>query len=146
MSTARAVRPLRRHDVAEPAVDRRRRRAHLTVVDAPPEPRRRSRGPAVAIAAGLVIVFLALFGLVAFHTVLVQNQSQIDELDERLAAEREVIEQARLEIAELEAPERVIAEAEALGLIAPDEVVMLDAVELDSPPAPGAAVPGGATP
>lgn len=131
MSTAR---PLRRSEAAPTRAPGRR--SHLQVVDSPPEPRRRAKGPVLVVVASLVTVFLALFGLVVFHTVLVQNQSEIDDLDARLVAERELIKETRLEIAELESPDRVIAAAQSLGLIAPDEVVMLDAVELGPPPSP----------
>jgi cell division protein FtsL len=142
VSTARAARVPRRADAAEARAERVRRRAHLQVVDAPPPvpARRRSKAPAIVATCALVTVFLSLFGLVVFHTVLVQNQSEIDELDQQLGAEREQIEKRRLEIAELEAPERVIAVAESLGLIAPDEVVMLDPVPVEPD---DAGTPGG---
>jgi cell division protein FtsL len=122
-----AARALRRSDAPDEGVDRVRR--HLRVVDAPASPaRRRSKAPVLAGVGLLATVFLALFGLVVFHTVLLQNQSQIDGLDEQLTQEREQIKDRRLEVAELESPERVIAVAEAEGLVIPDEVVMLDAV------------------
>jgi cell division protein FtsL len=140
MSTARAARA-RRLDAPD-EVGTRGRRTHLTVVDEPRPTPKRSKAPVLAAVVALVTVFLALFGLVVFHTVLVQNQSQIDGLDDQLTAEREQIKETRLEIAELEAPDRVIAVAESQGLIPPDEVVMLDAVvPTDAGPAPAPAGP-----
>lgn len=131
MSPARAAaRALRRSDAPDEGLERVRRRPHLRVVDGHAGPsRRRSRTPVVAGVGVLVTVFVALLGLVVFHTVLVQNQSQIDGLDEQLTLERERIKDRRLEIAELESPERVIAVAESEGLVVPDDVVMLEAVQ-----------------
>jgi cell division protein FtsL len=63
-------------------------------------------------------VFLLFFGLVIFHTVLLQNQRQLDQLDKQVRDEQARYQQLRLEVAELQSPGRIVAVATAkLGLV-----------------------------
>ncbi|MBK9181215.1 MAG: septum formation initiator family protein [Acidimicrobiales bacterium] len=108
-----------------------RRRPPLRVVERPERsPRaRRRRAAAVGVLAAL-LVFGALFGMTVFQTILVQGQARLDRLDQRIAAEQQRLEGLRVDVAALEAPERIVAEAERrLGMVPPDEVVYV------SPPA-----------
>jgi cell division protein FtsL len=119
-----------------------RRRPDLRIVDSERAPvaRRRPRGMVIAVSVAVVTIFLALFGLVVFHTVLVQHQSRLDDLDSQLAEERDRGRDLSHEIAELESPDRIrtVAEQE-LGLIPPPEVLMLEPV--DAPPAAAGTTP-----
>jgi hypothetical protein len=105
-----------------PLPDERGDRPALHVV--PPAPARRRVGPVVFLA-GLAL-FGSLFGLAVFHAMLVQSQFSLDELDAEITTARARSEELRLDIAELEAPERILAEAEAQGMIPAEGVVVLD--------------------
>ena len=84
-----------------------------------PAQRRRVVG-AISAAAGVLAV-VVVFGLVVFHAWIVQNQSSLDRLDRNIAETSSTNQRLRLEIAELESPERVIAYAEStLGMTAPE--------------------------
>jgi cell division protein FtsL len=97
-------------------------------------PRRRSAPPAARPALrvapararsghlGTLMVVAVLFALVSavvFHVMLAQNQLQLDRLNSQIAAEQQRYEQRRLTVSELSAPQRIIQEAERLGLILP---------------------------
>lgn len=124
MSTARAA---RRTATARRAPQRGASRPALRVVQPDERAPGRGRSTVVLTLVLLTIVFLAVFGLVVFQTVIVQTQSEIDELDSRIADSREEIDQLDIDIAELESPERILAEATGpLGMISPGEVLMID--------------------
>ena len=86
-------------------------------------PRRRGRVLAlVAVAA----VGVGLFALVASHVVLTQSQFRLDRLHAAAAAEQARYERLRLQVAQLEAPARVVAAAqERLGMVPPPGVTYL---------------------
>jgi hypothetical protein len=69
-------------------------------------------------------VFFTVFALVSavvFHVVLAQNQLQLDRLGSQIAAEQRSYEQHRLTASLLASPQRIIQEAERLGLVVPPE-------------------------
>jgi cell division protein FtsL len=109
----------RRPPVARPL---EAQRPELQVV---PHPRRRGVGVVVFLAASAL--FASLFGLAVFHTMLVQSQSTLDELDAEITEAEATTEQLRLDIAEAEAPERILEEAERLGMVPAEDIVVLDA-------------------
>jgi cell division protein FtsB len=78
----------------------------------------------------VVIVFLAvvvLFGLVAFHALIVRNQTRIDALDAEIAESLRSRQELHLAVAQLEAPDRIRDEAIGrLGMIEPAEVIYLE--------------------
>lgn len=77
-----------------------------------------SRRQAVRLAAVLgAALFVLLFGVTAFQTRLAQNQLEIDRTDDQISIERERYDQLRLERAELLAPERLMTQAAALGMV-----------------------------
>lgn len=118
-STATApVRPVRRS-----TTERRGDRPPLRVVD--PSELQRLKPARVGTIAG-VLLFVALFALAAFQTVLIKSQSRLDELNDHLDAERERQEQLELELADLRSPERITAAAQdRLGMLAPYEVTFI---------------------
>jgi cell division protein FtsL len=101
------------------------RRRHLRVVG----PGRTGLGLALSPRAGViltVLAFVALFGVAASHALLIQNQANVDELDSRVAAEQARYEELRLEVAQLESPQRISTEAQqTLGMVPAGEVEWL---------------------
>lgn len=102
-------------------------RRDLRLVEGGPRPARTSPRTrtrvAVATVAGVVAAF---FALVAFHVVLTQNQFRLERLQARADVEQERYERLRLQVAELEAPSRVVAVAhERLGMLPPPGVTYL---------------------
>jgi cell division protein FtsL len=94
--------------VVEPRVDhaaRRLRRVRLT-----------------AVLAGC-FVSAVLFGLVGVHVMLAQGQFRLDRLNARSAVEEAKYQRLRLEVDQLEAPQRIVATAEGkLGMVPPAAV------------------------
>jgi hypothetical protein len=78
----------------------------------------RARAGGVGTLLALFTVF-ALVSAVVFHVMLAQNQLQLDQLNTRIAQEQRVYEQRRLTSAVLASPQRIIQEAERLGLVLP---------------------------
>jgi cell division protein FtsL len=103
-------------------------RAPLVVV--PRYVRRRRAG--VAVALGLFAVFALMLGLVAFQAKIAQDQLNLDHADRDLQQAEATYSQLRLQVASLEAPDRVIAEAKKLGLVRPAPT---DMTYLTAPPA-----------
>lgn len=121
-------------------------RPELRVV---PEPRPR-RGVGVVVFLAGVALFASLFGLAVFHAMLVQSQSTLDDLDSEITAARARSEELRLDIAELESPDRILDEARDQGMVPASDVVVLDALgtsdtEDGSEATPGAAGEGDGT-
>lgn len=89
-----------------------------------------TRRQAVRLAAVLgASLFVLLFGVTAFQTHLAQNQLELDRTDDQIGIERERYDQLRLERAELLAPQRLMTEAAALGMVpgSSTEFVAVDA-------------------
>ena len=80
---------------------------------------RRSRA-GLGVFVALAIVFV-LVSAVVFHVFLAQGQLELDHLDQEIAAARRENEQRRLEVATSGSPQRVIEEAQRLGLVIPTE-------------------------
>lgn len=111
-----------------------RRRPNLEVVTPNRAPRRVRRLRLLGALAGLLL-FGSLLGLAVFHSVLVQGQLGLDRLDEQIQQEQDLQRELRREVAMLASPERIIAEAQARGMVAPDRREYLVAV------VPGQVVP-----
>ncbi|HET7489091.1 MAG TPA: cell division protein FtsL [Acidimicrobiales bacterium] len=102
----------------------------LHVVDAPTRAplshRARARVTAVLL---LVVVGAALFGLVTSHVALTQGQFRLDEMRRQAGDEQDRYERLRLQVAELESPQRIVAAAqERLGMVPPPGVTYLSPV------------------
>ena len=126
-----AAAPRRAAPVSLPPGDRRRSaapaRRHLTVVDdtriAIARHRRRAR--ALLVLLGGVMV-ASLFALAAFHAMLASGQAQLDRLEAKVSDSQARYERLRLDVAELEAPSRIVREAqERLGMVPPPGVTYL---------------------
>lgn len=73
-----------------------------------------------------IVAALCLFGVVVFHVVLTQNQFRLEGLRDQAADREAEYDRLRLQVAELESPERIVAEAQQrLGMITPPEVIYL---------------------
>ena len=75
--------------------------------------------------AGAVIAALCLFGVVVFHVQLTQNQFRLDKLQEQSLDRQAEYDRLRLQVAELESPDRVIAAAQGLGMVPAPKVTYL---------------------
>jgi len=106
---------------------------HLRVV-APAERRRRfSPLAAVILTAAL---FALLLAVAVAHTVLVEGQVRLDELDQQLVQEQARYQDLRQEVAELEAPTRIVGAAEEQGMVTPDDLVYLQPPAAEPGPSP----------
>jgi cell division protein FtsL len=77
----------------------------------------------------VLFVIAALFGLVASHVVLTQGQFRLEQLEKQAAEEQARFERLRLQVAQLESPERIVAAAqERLGMVPPPGVKYLSPV------------------
>ena len=82
---------------------------------------RRKRARLLVVLTGMAIT-AALFGVVAFHVVLTQNQLDIQHLRAEADAGSVKQQQLRLQVAQLESPERVVDAAQKLGMVPPATV------------------------
>jgi cell division protein FtsL len=122
-----AVVPATRRAVAVPQPRRapatRERRPQLRVVE---EPARRSLSLGVITVLVVGGVFALLFGLVVFHTMLLQNQQRLDRITKQVSEEQARYQSSRLKVAQLESPQRIIDEAtHRLGMVPPDGTTYL---------------------
>ena len=78
-------------------------------------------------------------GLVAMHALIAENQFKLDRLQDQAAIVQARYEKLRLQVAQLEAPDRIVAVAEGrLGMRQPGSVTYL--------PAPGTSLAGSPPP
>lgn len=83
---------------------------------------RRAKQELSFLAIALTVVFGSLFGIVVVQTLIVQNRVELDDVDDRLEVAREENQRLRLQVLELEAPDRVLSVAIGrLAMIRPDE-------------------------
>jgi cell division protein FtsL len=110
-------------------------RRHLRLVDREARRKTNRRHLIVSVAiAGIAVVFLAL---VALHVLIAENQFRLDNLQQQASVQQERYEKLRLEVAQLEAPARIVSVAEGkLGMRQPGSVTYLPATPTSA--APGA--------
>lgn len=124
-STGRLTRAAVATAAPAPAPARRGPARRETPLRVAPKPGRRSLLSLLGTTA-LGLLFLAVLGIVVFQTLLVQTQSRLDELNGRIEAQEQLADQHRLQLAELEAPGRIVDEAtQRLGMVEPSEVLYL---------------------
>jgi cell division protein FtsL len=114
-----SLRPAPRRDTETRDVGQR---PSLRVVD------RRRRAPRYGLWTAMAIfgVFGVLLAVVMFHTVLLQNQRRLDQLDTQVRDEQALYQQLRLEVAQLSAPQRIIdAATTKLGLVPSQSTIYL---------------------
>ncbi len=76
------------------------------------------RGTRCGPSSASAVVFAVFFALVMFHTVLLQNQRRLDQLDTQVRGEQATYQQLRLQVAQLQSPERILEVATTkLGLV-----------------------------
>ncbi len=81
------------------------------------------------------MVFLAL---VTLHVLIAENQFRLDQLQQQASAQQERYEKLRLQVAELEAPARIVSAAEGpLGMRQPGSVTYLPAPPTTATPTSG---------
>jgi cell division protein FtsL len=113
-------------------------RADLRVLDRPP------RSALVTTAFAVAALFVVFFALVVFHTVMLENQQRLDRLDSDVDAAQSRYEQLRLEVAQLEAPQRVVdAATQKLGMVPAGATTYLTP-SAPAPPAPSTPTPADA--
>jgi cell division protein FtsL len=96
-------------------------------------PRVRRRRARLFVAGVSTLVVLGLFGIVSLHVALTQGQFRLDRLQARADAQQARYEQLRLQVAELESPERIVAVAqERLGMVSPPAVTYLSPTKATS--------------
>lgn len=92
----------------------------------------------------MTAVLAVVFALVAIHVLLAQNQFELDRLDTRSSAAEAQYDRLRLQVAQLESPERVVATAEGrLGMVQPPKITYLTP-KTAAPAAVPAAAPNSA--
>jgi hypothetical protein len=117
-------------------------RRHLRVV--PPDyisARARRRRARRLVVLGGVGVAAALFGVVAFHVVLTQSQLNLQQLRSKAEAGSVHQQQLRLQAAQLESPERVVSDAQRLGMVPPATVRYLSPTPAGAPLPPPKTTP-----
>jgi cell division protein FtsL len=95
----------------------------------------------LALVATAVLTVGTIFGAAIFHVLLIQSEFRLDQLNREAAKQEARYESLRLDVAQLSAPERIVATAQQrLGMVVPPQVAYLMA------PAPQDPKAGGATP
>lgn len=114
----------RRHPRHAPAPAPASRPSHLRLVE--PAPRTRptvvrkakvNRRAALLIGTG--VLFAVLFAVAVLQTQNVAGQMHLDRVQQEISDRQAEAQALRLEAAELAAPERIVTEAERLGMVAP---------------------------
>ncbi len=118
---------------------------HLTVVDA--NARKRARRVRIAVWSFGVVTAISVFVAVAFHVMLAQSEFQLDHLSRQTISAQQRYEQARLAVAELGAPKRIVARAKALGMEPAESISYVNAPAdsgwVSRPTGDSAGTPGG---
>ena len=84
-------------------------------------------------------VFATLLAVAVAHTVLVEGQVRLDELDSQLVQEQARYQELRTKVAQAESPERIVQAANDMGMVTPDDLRYLQ------PPAPDSSTVGPTT-
>lgn len=135
MSVVTAPRPARAPRRSDPGLGDEPRHLHVVRRSRP----RRSRR--VFATALLAVMFLVLFGTVAFHVQLVKGQQHIEELNRQAEQSQDRYHELRLHLDRLSAPQRIVSKAKSLGMVPAEDPIWL------APTSPGGSVmPGAADP
>lgn len=113
-------------------------------------PRQARRRRRLVVAGSGLLLALSLFALVSVHVLLSQGQFTLQRLQTRANDQDAAYQRLRLKVADLEAPQHIVAEAEKRGMIQPPVVTYLaptpDSSAVGTGPASAEPVdPGGAT-
>ena len=93
----------------------------------------------LALLATAVLTVGTIFGAAVFHVLLIQSEFRLDHLNKEAAKEETRYEKLRLDVAQLSAPERIVATAQQrLGMVVPPQVAYLMAPVPQDPTGRGA--------
>jgi cell division protein FtsL len=96
------------------------------------------RSSRVAVFVVLALVF-TLVSAVVFHVLLAQGQLELDRLSRQIDSAQREYEQRRLETSTLASPQRIVQEAQRLGLVQPpDPPTYIQLPGAPEPPSVGA--------
>jgi cell division protein FtsL len=76
-------------------------------------------------AVAMVMVFLALLGNAVLSSILVTNQKHLDRVSADVATERAEQQRLEVELASLRSPQRIVDEAEKMGMVRADSPTYL---------------------
>jgi cell division protein FtsL len=99
----------------------------------------------LALFATAVLTVGTIFGAAIFHVLLIQSEFRLDQINKEAAKEQVRYEKLRLDVAQLSAPERIVATAQQrLGMVVPPQIAYLMApaspsADSDDPAAPSLA-------
>lgn len=108
-----------------PRVDTEGRPDLRVVADAEPSPAAAQRRARRLAATVVGVAALLLFGVVASHVAITQNQFRLERLERRGDVMQAEYDRLRLQVAELESPARIVGAGQALGLEQPGKVTYL---------------------
>lgn len=131
-----AGRPPQRRPRPDVAAPRAPERPQLRVLHASETAREADRRRLVRLVAGaaVVVAALCLFGVVVFHVLLTQNQFRLDRLQDQALERQAEYDRLRLQVAELESPDRVVADAQQrLGMVPAPKITYLTPAVEDTP-------------
>ncbi len=78
------------------------------------------------VLTGLVLFAVSIFAVVVAHVVLMQSQFELEDLQRKSAAKQAEFDRLRLQVADLESPDRIVATAqERLGMVEPPKITYL---------------------
>lgn len=139
LATSAATAPARRREPARPGL-RLVDDANLQLAQ------RRRRGRFVAVAAATVVCG-SLFALAGAHALLVSGQVRLDRLEGQVSEEQARYQELRLQVAQLESPGRIVAEAQTrLAMVPPPSITYLTPTGPSQAPEPLAtSAPGSDT-
>ena len=106
--------------------EREEQQRHLRLVQN--QARRRAGRRRLLVMLGIASVAVVGLALVALHVLIAENQFTLDRLQQQAATEQASYEKLRLQVAQLEAPARIVSQAEGrLGMVQPASVTYLPA-------------------
>jgi cell division protein FtsB len=86
----------------------------------------RRRRTAVATILAMAVMFSVMLGLAGFQTIIAQGQARLDRLQTDVGTAQAANKKLRFDVAQLEAPARIVATArDRLGMVVPDSVAYL---------------------
>ena len=107
-----------------------------------------SRRLLAAIGAAAILVLVLVANLLV-HVAATQGQFELDRLEHQAADRQDRYAQLRLQVAQLEAPQRIVEQAHRLGMVEPPKVTYLtptEATTSGAAPTGPAAAKGGSDP
>lgn len=110
------------------------RRPHLRLLEGGASPRLERLSPRQRLVALVTTVGLVLFAVVFFHVVLSQGQFKLEAMQNNISEQQDQYSRMRLQVAELESPARIKAEAQnRLGMVRPQMITALSPADGDVP-------------